>query len=81
MKFKTTSLTVAICVMFAMAILSFAAGCSPEVCCVRGLAGAAVTYILISWAIRVIADIIAGVLTKPNGRSVRVNNVAADSDR
>ena len=81
MKIKTTSLTIAIGVMFVMAILSFVAGCAPEVCCVRGLAGAAVAYILISWAIRILAGIIANAMTRSNGRSVKVNNVAADSDR
>lgn len=51
-------MTAAIVVLIGMATVSAFAGCRPDVCCLRGLVGAAAAYVIASWAWQTILKIV-----------------------
>jgi len=57
-------MTFAIAAMFVMAIISYFSGCSPQTCSFRALAAAALIYLLVSWTLRIVADILANALSQ-----------------
>ncbi|OHB58547.1 MAG: hypothetical protein A2Y07_05085 [Planctomycetes bacterium GWF2_50_10] len=80
MQINKTSMIVSIPVMFAMAILSFTAGCSPEVCCMRAIAGAAAAYVLATLAVKLLADMLASALSaEKDEQATKVKNVAPNN--
>jgi hypothetical protein len=54
---QPVAMTAAIVVLIGMAAVSAIAGCRPDVCCLRGLAGAAAAYVIASWAWQTILKI------------------------
>jgi hypothetical protein len=62
-KLNSKALSVAVLAFFAVAILSFFAGCMPDTCCGRALLGAIVAYCVAVWALRIIHNIIYDAVT------------------
>ena len=67
---------------FAVAVLSFFAGCSPDTCCSRALLGAVAAYCIAVWALRTIYNIVYDALTgTKQTNNQQVNYAGTDADR
>jgi hypothetical protein len=62
-RLNSKALSIAVLAFFAVAILSFFAGCMPDTCCGRALLGAAAAYCVAAWALRIINNIIYDAVT------------------
>ena len=81
-KIKSKALSIAVLAFFAVAILSFFAGCTPDTCCGRALLGAAAAYCIAAWALRTISNIILDALTgTKQTNNQQVNYAGTDADR
>ena len=81
-KIKSKALSIAVLAFFTMAILSFFAGCTPDICCGRALLGAAAAYCIAVWALRIIYNIAYDALTgTKQTNKQKVNYAGTDADR
>jgi hypothetical protein len=80
-KIKSKSLSIAVLAFFVVAILSFFAGCTPDICCGRALLGGVGAYCVASWALRMISNILYDALTgTKQTNNQKVNYVGTDAD-
>jgi hypothetical protein len=63
-KIRSVSVTLTVIIFFAMALVGYFAGSSPAVCCQRALAGAIITYLVISISAKAIASIIINTIVE-----------------
>lgn len=81
-KIKSKSLSIAALAFFAVAILSFFAGCTPDTCCGRALLGGAIAYCIAAWALRTISNILYDALTgTKQTNNQKAQYVGTDADR
>ena len=81
-KMKSKAISIAVLAFFAVAILSFFAGCTPDTCCGRALLGAIAAYCITAWALRAIYNIAYDVLTgAKQTNNQQVNYDGTDADR
>jgi hypothetical protein len=68
---RSIATTFAVLVFFVMAVLGWCCGLSPSTSCTRSVAGAIITYLVISWAAKgvmsiIINEIIVSKINKAN---------------
>ena len=68
---RSIATTFAVLVFFVMAIVGWFSGLAPATCCARSVAGAIITYVIISWAAKgvisiIINEIVVSKLNKAN---------------
>jgi len=81
-KIKSKALSIAVLAFFAVAILSFFVGCTPDTCCGRALLGGAAAYCIAAWALRTISNIAYDALTgTKQTNNQKVNYAGTDADR
>ncbi len=81
-KVKSKALSIAIFVFFAVAILSYFAGCMPDTCCWRGLIGSVIAFFIAAWALRIIRNIIYDAITgTKNFSGEQVKYAGTDTDK
>jgi len=59
-----TALTIAVMAFFVLAIVAWAGGCTTFACAVRGLIGAAATYLIVRIAYKLLVRIIADAMVR-----------------
>jgi hypothetical protein len=76
---RSIAITTAVIAFFAAAILSYTAACRPDICCLRGIACAAAMYLIVSWAIQIMQNIV--IKTVLQEQSQRQDNNVSTSDK
>ena len=72
---------IAVLAFFAVAFISFLAGCTPDACCCRAVIGGTAAYFVSAWAWRSILNIAYDALTRDDRNNQRVEYVDTDANR